>query len=151
MATQRPVGRYVFDSFACMAFLGREPGYVATLEILQTARRGEADLWMSWVNAGEVYYQMQRRRGQVAAEEALVWLSGLPITFVPADADGCLSAARLKAEHPISYADAFCAALAIEKDARVLTGDPEFACLEPDVQIEWLPSSDAPDDTSPEE
>ena len=37
-----------------------------------------------------------------------------------------LDAARLKADHPMAYADAFGAALAVAEDATLWTGDPEL-------------------------
>jgi predicted nucleic acid-binding protein len=37
-----------------------------------------------------------------------------------------LDAARLKADHPIAYADAFGAALAMSEAATLWTGDPEL-------------------------
>ncbi len=37
-----------------------------------------------------------------------------------------LDTARLKADHPIAYADAFGAALAISEPATLWTGDPEL-------------------------
>lgn len=38
----------------------------------------------------------------------------------------------------LSLADAFAAALAKEKKAEFITGDPEFKCLEKEVKINWL-------------
>jgi ribonuclease VapC len=139
-----PVAQYVLDSFACLAYVGREPGAGAVGRVLRGAERGEAVLWMSWVNAGEVYYMTGKRRGSEAAERVLQWLVSLPVALVHADRDACLSAAQLKASHRASYADCFCAALAIEKKAKVVTGDPEFAHLSPEVEIEWLPRDEAP-------
>jgi predicted nucleic acid-binding protein len=40
-----------------------------------------------------------------------------------------LSAARIKAAHPISYADAFAVATAKAEAARLATGDPEILAL----------------------
>lgn len=37
-----------------------------------------------------------------------------------------LDAARIEADHPMAYADAFAAALAVAQDAVVWTGDPEL-------------------------
>jgi predicted nucleic acid-binding protein len=37
-----------------------------------------------------------------------------------------LDAARLRADHPMAYADAFAAALAISEAATLWTGDPEL-------------------------
>lgn len=49
-----------------------------------------------------------------------------------------LKSSRLKAKYPVAYADCFAAALATEKDARIVTGDPEFKKMEGEVKIEWL-------------
>ncbi len=48
-------------------------------------------------------------------------------------------AAALKARGGgLSYADCFCAALAFELGATVVTGDPDFHAFEPDLAILWL-------------
>jgi ribonuclease VapC len=40
--------------------------------------------------------------------------------------------------YPIAYADCFAAALGIRKNAKVITGDPEFRRFGERVKIEWL-------------
>ena len=47
-----------------------------------------------------------------------------------------LDAARLKADHPMAYADAFGAALAISEAATLWTGDPEL--LVEGSRWDWL-------------
>ena len=47
-------------------------------------------------------------------------------------------AADFKARHSISLADACAAALAKEKNADLVTGDPEFKSLERELGIRWL-------------
>ena len=49
-----------------------------------------------------------------------------------------LAAAHLKANHSISYADAFAAGLAQEFDAALVTGDPEFRGLGRSLRVAWL-------------
>jgi predicted nucleic acid-binding protein len=49
-----------------------------------------------------------------------------------------LDAAHIKANHALSYADAFAVAAAIRESATILTGDPEFETVESLVKIEWL-------------
>ncbi len=49
-----------------------------------------------------------------------------------------MAAARIKAEHPLSYADAFAAALAQELGASLVMGDPEFKTVESTVNVMWL-------------
>jgi predicted nucleic acid-binding protein len=65
-------------------------------------------------------------------------LSGLPIDFHPADRRLADTAAGFKARFKISLAEAFAAALANEKKAELVTGDPEFKALEREVKIHWL-------------
>ena len=42
------------------------------------------------------------------------------------DDERIIDAARIKAEHPMAYADAFAAATAMAHDATLWTGDPEL-------------------------
>jgi predicted nucleic acid-binding protein len=49
-----------------------------------------------------------------------------------------IEAAKLKAQHAISYADAFAAATAIRRGAVLVTGDPEFRALEGTVTLKWI-------------
>ncbi len=49
-----------------------------------------------------------------------------------------IEAAEIKAQYPISFADAFATATAIRMDAELLTGNPEFRRVEQLVKIRWL-------------
>jgi predicted nucleic acid-binding protein len=48
------------------------------------------------------------------------------------------TAADVKARFKLSLADAFAAALAKEKKAELVTGDPEFPPLHQEIKIHWL-------------
>jgi predicted nucleic acid-binding protein len=48
------------------------------------------------------------------------------------------TAADFKARFKLSLADAFAAALAKERRADLVTGDPEFKALEREIKIHWL-------------
>lgn len=63
----------------------------------------------------------------------------LPVSLIAPDRAQTMTAAGLKAQHPIAHADCFAAALAIARKARLVTGDPEFRLLEKDIHIDWLP------------
>ncbi|MEY4200495.1 MAG: hypothetical protein RLZZ265_2235, partial [Verrucomicrobiota bacterium] len=67
-------------------------------------------------------------------------LATLPIDVVGVGDDLKLArlAAQFKATHKMSLADAFAAALAKEKKAELVTGDPEFKALEKEIKIHWL-------------
>ena len=43
-----------------------------------------------------------------------------------------------KATHQMSYANCFAAALAKQKNAELITGDPEFKAVEKEIKINWL-------------
>ena len=129
---------YVLDAFALLAYLRGEPGAERVRDLLLRARSGEAHLYLCLVNYGEVLYISERQGGRPAAEEAIRIIDHLPLEIVPADRDLTFAAAHLKARYPISYADAFAAALAQKLGAILVTGDPEFRKVEAVVEIEWL-------------
>jgi predicted nucleic acid-binding protein len=60
------------------------------------------------------------------------------LIFIPRPARLPDTAADFKARFKISLADAFAAALAKEKKAELVTGDPEFKPLEKEIKINWL-------------
>jgi len=49
-----------------------------------------------------------------------------------------INAAKIKAEHPLSFADCFAVVTARKYNAVIMTGDPEFKRVEQLVEIEWL-------------
>lgn len=130
--------RYVLDSFALLALLRDEPGAPLVSDLIEQADAGEAELLMSEINLGEVIYHVERRHDTNEAQKTLVEIEVLPIEMVTADRGRILEAAHLKATHRFSYADAFAAALAMEYQATLVTGDPEFRPLEGSVAIAWL-------------
>lgn len=129
---------YVLDSFAILAYLRGEPGAEQVRQLLLSARAGEIRLSLCLVNYGEVLYISERRGGRPAAEEAIRIIDHLPLEIVSPDRDLTFAAAHLKAHHPISYADAFAAALAQRQDATLVTGDPKFQKVEGWIRVEWL-------------
>ena len=92
---------------------------------------------MSWVNLGEVFYVVHREVGPEAAEERVAQLRPLLSLDEPGP-DRVLSAARIKALHPIAYADAFAVATAKAHDAVLLTGDPELLERDLGCRVESL-------------
>ena len=83
-------------------------------------------LLMSAINVGEVYYFLRKHKGEALAETWRMTSGGLPVRIEVPSAEDIWSAAVLKSQFPISYADAFAAALAQKHRCAVVTGDPEF-------------------------
>ena len=129
---------YVLDSYALVAHFEQEPGAERVERLLKAARAGKTTLSLCAVNLGEIYYNVLRERGTGKADETLAIIEQLPVAIVDADKSLAVLAGRLKAAHPIAYADCFAAALAGQLNTKVVTGDPEFRKLENEVGIEWL-------------
>ncbi len=80
---------------------------------------------MSWINLGEVHYVLRRLHGEGAAIDTVRDIRDVIDARLP-DEITVLQAARIKADQPMSYADAFAAALAVACNAELWTGDPEL-------------------------
>ncbi|MBI2516585.1 MAG: type II toxin-antitoxin system VapC family toxin [Opitutae bacterium] len=130
----------VLDSWALMAFFEDEPAAEAVEELLDQASREKHRLYMTSVNWAEVYYSTMREVSQEAAEQHAQIIASLPIDIVGIGDDLKLArqAAIYKANHRLSLADAFAAALAKEKKAELVTGDTEFKQLTDEIKIHWL-------------
>jgi uncharacterized protein len=111
----------VLDSWAVLRFLKDSPPAAAAVEELLEHSRP----LMSWINLGEVHYALRRASGQDAAIETVRDLRARIDVRLP-DESQMLTAAQIKADNPMSYADAFAVALALDSDAEVWTGDPEI-------------------------
>ena len=74
------------------------------------------------------------------AQDTLALIQEMPVEVLPADDQTVLAAAHLKANHPISYADAFVIVAAQKLDGIVMTGDSEFYDVTELAKIEWLKS-----------
>jgi predicted nucleic acid-binding protein len=123
------MAKFVLDSYALLAFFRNETGADDVEKLLNEAAEDKHELYITVINAGEVYYMSSRKES--AAKAIQVWeaMKKFPLHFVIADMDLTLSAAKIKAIYKLSYADTFAAALTIQKKATLITGDDEFQNL----------------------
>ena len=113
--------KHALDAWALIDFLdGRQPA-LSRLSRLLTRERP----LMSWINLGEVAYVLQRRIGADAARGRIPEIAAGLTLDLPTP-ERILEAAAIKADHSLSYADAFAVATALAHDAVLLTGDPEL-------------------------
>lgn len=132
---------FVFDSYALIGYLEGESFSDQVQHVLTQAKNRNFRLYIHAIHIGEVYYITLREQGRSLADLAYSRIKALPITTIDRiDEELLLTAAGLKAKHPISYADSFAAALAMIKNCPLLTGDSEFKSLEKHeiISIEWL-------------
>ncbi|MDA1275656.1 MAG: PIN domain-containing protein [Verrucomicrobia bacterium] len=128
----------VLDSHALLALLRDEPGAEAVATLLEKAGQRDQPLHMTEANYAEVQYTIRRKDGDAAWRTIAGALVAAPIQFHPVDRHLANLAADFKTRFKMSLADAFAAALAKEKKAELVTGDPEFKALEKELKIVWL-------------
>ncbi len=130
--------RYILDSYALLAYFQAESGGQQVKSILKEALAGDCANFLSVISLGEIYYIIARRKGEQTAKAIVKDINLLPVDFVYAGTERVLAAAKVKAQFPISYADAFVVSAARELSATILTGDPEFKEVESLASVLWL-------------
>lgn len=128
----------VLDSWAALAYLGDEASGQEVADLITSAHENHISMYMSMVNAGEVWYILARKMSEAQADSALSDLTGLGIELVDADWPLTRMAGTFKARHKMSFADCFAAALARDRKSDLVTGDKEFKQVEGEVSIRWL-------------
>ena len=132
---------FVFDSYALIGYLENEPFSNQIEEVLNKASSGDIRLYLHAIHLGEVYYITYREQGQDIADLVYSKIKAFPVHTIEYIGDKLLlTAATLKANYPISYADSFAAALAEIHECYLLSGDFEFKVLEKEeiIRVEWL-------------
>ncbi len=128
----------VLDSWAVLAYLGGESSSQEVADLIASAHENRIPMYMSVINAGEVWYILARKTSEARADEAVADLIGLGIELLDADWGLTRMAGTFKVNHRMSYADCFAAALAKERKFDLVTGDKEFRQVEGGVSIRWL-------------
>lgn len=129
---------FTLDSYALLAYLQDEPVGSRIEKLLENAKKEKCRLLLSLINLGEILYIVERRGGIAKAQDALALIRQLPVEIPLVDEQTVFTAAHIKANHAISYADAFVVATAIQENATIITADPEFQSVETTAQVEWL-------------
>lgn len=132
------VKRYVFDSYALFSYMEGEKGAEIVADILKEGINDKAEIFMSVINWGEIYYTVLREQGKNSAELYLKTIERYPISIINVDKKTTLEATEFKAFYRMSYADAFAVSLAKNKKAKLVTGDKEFSTVEKEVKIIWI-------------
>ena len=126
---------YLLDTSALLTLIEDEAGAERVEQVLNWE-----DVVIPCLVLLETYYITQQERGQPIADQRYALLRQLPATILwEMDEPVLLTAARLKAGHRLSLADAIIAAFAIQNAATLLHKDPEFEALVGQVALEALP------------
>jgi predicted nucleic acid-binding protein len=132
---------YVFDACAVIALLNDEDGADTVAGLVKQAENGAAHLFMSGVQAAEVYYDRIYIKGREYAETVLEGLYNSPIIILhEISREMIREAGRFKTSYSMSLADAFLCATAKNLDAVIVTKDKEIKSAEEDgsLSVLWL-------------
>jgi predicted nucleic acid-binding protein len=129
---------YLFDSHAILAFLQNEEGAQKVATILNHCLKHGIDRLMCVINLGEIIYLTKRRFGDQKKIQILGQIHRLGFQIISVTDEMVFDAAEIKGEHPLSYADCFAVACAVNYGAILITGDPEFNVVSHLVSVEWI-------------
>ena len=129
----------VLDTSACFALLQNEAGAEMVETCLVEAREGRGVAHASFATLTEVEYIITQERNATDAAQALAKMKAWPVQWLHSDDALCSDAAKLKAAHQVSFADAFVAATAQRLDATLVHKDPEFDALAGVIKLHRLP------------
>ncbi|MGH9503321.1 MAG: type II toxin-antitoxin system VapC family toxin [Terriglobales bacterium] len=129
---------YVLDASAVLDLIEAGPGFVRVEQLLQAALRNHAAVLISVLNVGEVFYLLWQRRGQEKARQTIANLSRLPVEIAIVDFSQAIQAGELKTLHKIPYVDCVTAALAVLRQATLVTSDRDFEKLGRHFPILWI-------------
>jgi predicted nucleic acid-binding protein len=138
------VERLLLDTSACFALLEDESGADVVEACLLDARTGRLEVHASFATLTEIEYITTQERNAADAAGALAKIKAWPVQWHHTDEALCSEAAKLKAAHRVSFADAFVAATAKRLDATLVHKDPEFNALSGVLKQRMLPSKAQP-------
>jgi predicted nucleic acid-binding protein len=130
---------YVLDTSAWLTLIEDEAGADSVEELIEKARAGESVALISCMSFMEVYYITMLERDRNEAQARVDLMAALPGLRVNSTEALSLLAGELKAQHRLSVADAWIAALAQERNATLVHKDPEFEQVEATVKVLKLP------------
>lgn len=120
---------YVLDTSAIFVYTNPEEDSNLVEGILNSAKKGRCNIFISFISLMEVYYITWQQKGEDIAKEFVVLIKSLPVQIVESNERLILSAGRIKANHRLSLADSIIAATAIDKSAVLVHKDPELEVI----------------------
>lgn len=118
---------YVLDANAALRYFGvsSAAGGDKVESLFKQSEAGQARLFMSAINLGEVCYTMLKEVGERTAQVHIQILRD-SVIIANIDETTAIRAATLKHAYKIGYADSFAAELAFERKATLVSADPIF-------------------------
>ena len=129
---------FVLDTSALLCLKENEPG-ASEVEALLRQQGKKGAVLVSFMSVMELAYILKQEQGETAAHQGILQLKQLPVQIIESDEPLGLAAARIKAGHKLSVADAWIAATAERLGATLVHKDPEFESLANLIRLKALP------------
>jgi len=118
--------RYVLDTSAILAYIEEEAGSDTVEDLLIRATKGEILITIAFITLTEIFYITLQEQGEKEARQRIELVRSLSVKIEESHDELNMSAGRLKANHRISLADSYIAAVSQLRDAILVHKDPEF-------------------------
>ena len=116
--------RYILDACALVAFINDEIGADVVQNVLESAEKGNVEVYMNKLNLFEVYYGIRRVEGIQQAEDFYSMSLRLPIIIIDGISDDVFrEAGRIKTNYRMSLADSIALGETSVRGASILTSD----------------------------
>ena len=116
---------FLLDTSALLALRDNERGANRVSELLSDG----SPCYGSFMTLMEVFYRVWKDEGEAAGREAYANCFALPMVWIHETPEILQRAAVIEATHPLSIADAWIAATALELEITLVHKDPEFEHL----------------------
>ena len=123
------MGVWLLDTSALLALRHNEPGADRVAALLEGAQNGDDKCIGCFMSLMEVMYRVWLDEDQAAGQLAYEQCLSLPIMWIHESPSLLKRAALVKATYPLSVADAWIAACAMNEGATLVHKDPEFASV----------------------
>ncbi len=118
--------KYLLDTSAIMTFIEDEAGAQIVSDILNKAKNGHAEIYISFMSVMETCYKVYQEKDEQCSRKIFNYLAHLPVKRVDVNDELILRASFLKGTHYFSMADAWILATAKYLNACLVHKDPEF-------------------------
>lgn len=119
---------HILDTSAVIAHLAAEPGGKRLIAIRSSSA-------LPFVVLTELYYVTYRKVGPVLADKTIEHVLSWKLPLLRADQRLSLLAGTVKSRYALGLADSYIAAFAIDSYTTLVTKDPDFRVLRPELKL----------------
>jgi ribonuclease VapC len=130
-----PNSHFILDTSAIFTLIEDEEGAHRVEQVLRKSK-----VLIPWVTLMEMIYISKREKGEEIALNRYAMIKKMNAKILwETDEPILLTAAKIKSEYPLSFADSVIAAFTFQHQATLLHKDPEYEALQKVIEMEILP------------